>query len=75
LLRYLGAAGVPPRHLIELEEALDADRSDAGGTHPPSPGARVKAWVARTVTDLGTNAVGGAIATAITSGLAAFFGS
>jgi hypothetical protein len=75
LLRYLGAAGVPPRQLVALERALHEDRADGGGTHRPTAGARVKDWAAQAATDLGTNAVGGTIATAITSGLAAFFGS
>lgn len=74
LLRYLGAHGVDPSRLVELREALEHDRADAGGQHPPTAGARVKAWMATALTDLGTNAAGGVIGAALTAGLGAFFG-
>jgi hypothetical protein len=74
LLRYLGAHGVNPSQLDALREALAHDQADAGGPHPPSAGARVKAWMGRAMTDLGTNAAGGVVGTAITTGLSAFFG-
>lgn len=78
LLRYLGAAGVPPHDLVELEQALDADRTAAGGTHPAGPGAKVMAWAARFGADLASNAAGGMIAAGlgpvIGHALKAFFG-
>lgn len=70
LLRYLGAHGVDPSRLVALREALEHDRADAGGQHPPTAGARVKAWMGHALTDVGTNAAGGVIGAAI----AAFFG-
>jgi hypothetical protein len=66
LLRYLGAHGVDPSRLVALREALEHDRADAGGQHPPTAGARVKTWVGHALTDLGTNAAGGVIGAAIT---------
>jgi hypothetical protein len=74
LLRYLGAHGIDPSQLIALREALEHDRADADGQHPPTAGARVKAWMANALTDLGTNAAGGVAGAAITAGLTAFFG-
>jgi hypothetical protein len=74
LLRYLGAHGVEPSLLVALREALEHDRADAGGQHPPTAGARVKAWMGHAMTDLGTNAAGGVVGAAITAGLGAFFG-
>jgi len=70
LLRYLGAAGVQPGDLVQLQEALVADRDETGGINPPQPGSRVRAWMARAATGVTTGVASGVIVAAIK----AFFG-
>jgi hypothetical protein len=64
LLRYLGAAGVHPENLVALRDALAADRSESEPGNQPNRWSRTRAWFARASTDVGTNAIGGAITAA-----------
>ena len=70
LLRYLGAAGVPPEGLIRLQEALQADQTDREGGGHTGRWERTRAWLSVAATDVGTGATGGAIGSAA----AAFLG-
>jgi hypothetical protein len=70
LLRYLAAIGVTPEELVNLKQALAADRNDAGGGNPPQAGSRVRDWIAR----VGTSAAGGTASGLIIEALKAFFG-
>jgi hypothetical protein len=78
LLRYLGAVGVHPDQVVQLQQALAEDKADNGGVHPARPGGRVAAWVAQASTDMGTNAAGSLLAAGleplIAHALKAFFG-
>jgi hypothetical protein len=70
LIRYLGAAGVEPKKLVELREALRQDKADDDREHTPGRWHRVRAWFASASTDVTTNALGGVIGTAATTFLA-----
>jgi hypothetical protein len=70
LLRFLAAIGVAPRDLVDLQKALEEDRTDAEGHHHAAPGHRVAAWMGRASTQLGTGAGAGLLV----EGIKAFFG-
>jgi len=72
LMRYLGAAGVPPGDLVALETALQED-GDAGESGPE--GSRVKAWLAKVSADFGTKVASSGAATLALEGLKAYFGA
>lgn len=62
LVSFLQQMGMAPDLLTELRDAAKADQADP----PDGPGrwVRVRGWFARVATDAGTEAVGGAVATA-----------
>ena len=62
LVSFLQQEGMTPDLLTELREAANADEADPGDG--PGRWARVRAWFAKVATDAGTEAVGGAVATA-----------
>ena len=70
LVRYLAAVGVHPRDLVELEQAIEADSREQSPDESSGPGRRVRNWLGRAATDVGTGASGGLIVEAVN----AFFG-
>lgn len=69
LIRFLGAAGIPPEQLVDLQQAAlqdqnePADVDEAGGRR----WSRTRAWLVNAATDASTGAVGGALGTAMTT--------
>lgn len=72
LMRYLGAAGVPPGDLVALTAALQED-ADAG--EPGPGGSRLKAWVAKLSVDFGTEVAASSAAALAIEGIKAYFGA
>jgi hypothetical protein len=61
LVNFLREMGLTPELLTELRAAAKADEAQSDG---PSRWTRVRALLARVATDAGTEAIGGAVATA-----------
>lgn len=72
LVRYLAAIGIAPAHLVELETAL-AEDAEAQESGPDGP--RVRKWLARATSAVGTELVATGTATLAIEALKAFFGS
>ncbi|MBV9486907.1 MAG: hypothetical protein JO246_12720 [Frankiaceae bacterium] len=68
LLRYLGAAGLDPRLVVDLGDAIQADAQDVQAANDYGP--RVKQWLEKVTGQIGTGVVTG---TAIAA-LKAYFG-
>jgi hypothetical protein len=62
LVHFLQEMGLTPDLLVELRSAAEADEEDGG--EGPGRWKRVRTWFARVATDAGTEAIGGAVATA-----------
>jgi hypothetical protein len=62
LVNFLRETGMTPELLTELLAAAKADEEDHGDG--PGRWTRVRGWFARVATDAGTEAIGGAVATA-----------
>lgn len=64
LLRFLGAAGMSPSLLRDLELALEEDEAEAREKDASPRWTRARVWLSRAATDASTGALGGIIAAA-----------
>jgi hypothetical protein len=67
LVTYLERAGVPEAAVNELRAAITDDTQESEGVNESGSWPRVRRWFLTASTDLGTNALGSALATASAS--------